>query len=154
MNETEAPRATLGNLMHDGARLMRRRFMQLADRSALSLNPSEASALVRIARHEGSSQTALALQLDIEPIALVRLLDGLQARGLIERRPSATDRRVRTLWLGSQAPPMLRQVLAIRATVREEALTGIAQPQRDALLDSLRTLRVNLRDATTRPDVT
>ncbi len=44
-------------------------------------------------------------RLDIEPIALVRMLDKLHEEGLVERRAHPTDRRVRTLWLTPGAEP-------------------------------------------------
>ena len=145
----ETLRRTLGNLMHEGARLMRRRFAQLARETALPLNQSEATVLVRISRHEGATQAAVAQQLDIEPIALVHLLDGLQAKGLVERRPSPTDRRVRTLWLGPEAAAVIKRIVAIRETVRNEAFAGMVAEQREELLDCLAVLGANLRQAST-----
>src|SRR5207244_689924 len=82
--------------------------------------PQQAGALLNIARNEGLSQAAVATMLDIEPIALVRMLDRLHEEGLVERRLHATDRRVRTLWLTLLGWAMVDRVLAINAEIREE----------------------------------
>ena len=42
--------------------------------------------LARLDRFEGLKQTELAEMLDLQPISLTRLLDGLADNGLIERR--------------------------------------------------------------------
>jgi MarR family transcriptional regulator, transcriptional regulator for hemolysin len=137
-------RRTLGFLMRDAARLMRRRFVQRAREVGLPLNRSEASVLVAVEREPGLSQAQLAARLDMEAISLVRLIDSLQEAELIERRPHAHDRRIRTLWLTEMARPILSQVQAVAADVREQAMTGIPPAEREGLLDLLLTVRSNL----------
>ena len=141
-------RQTLGFLLHDTSRMMRRRFVQRAREDRLPLSRSEASVLLHVAHEQGISQTTLAAQLDIEPIALVRLLDSLQQAGLIERRPHPTDRRVRTVWLTPDAEPMLRRIRAVSATVRREATAGLSAAQVEALTGMLLAMRANLATET------
>src|SRR5215469_2232938 len=97
--DPEALQPNIGAMVQDVARLLRRRFDRRARQSGLPLTRQQARALLLIARNEGLSQSAIATMLDIEPIALVRLLDKLHEEGLVERRAHATDRRIRTLWL-------------------------------------------------------
>jgi len=97
--EPTALQPNIGAMVHDVARLIRRRFERRARQTGLPITRQQARALLHIARNEGLSQAAVATMLDIEPIALVRILDRLHEEGLVERRPHATDRRVRTLWL-------------------------------------------------------
>lgn len=144
MAEPAPVRRTLGFLLHDTSRMMRRRFVQRAREEGLPLSRSEASVLLHIAHEQGISQAALATRLDIEPIALVRLLDGLQERSLIERRPHPTDRRVRTVWLTLRAEPVLRHVRAITAAVRREAVAGLLPEEVEMLTDLLVAIRANL----------
>ncbi len=144
MVEPAPVRRTLGFLLHDTSRLVRRRFVQRAREEGLPLSRSEASVLLHIAHEQGISQATLAARLDIEPIALVRLLDGLQQRGLIERRLHPTDRRVRTVWLKPRAEPVLRHIRAITAAVRREAVAGLAPEQVEMLMDLLLAIRANL----------
>ena len=81
----------VGFLLHDVARLMRRRFEQRAIR--LGFTRAQWQVLVHLAQNEGIHQAGLADILEVEPITLVRILDKLQARGLIERRQHPNDRR-------------------------------------------------------------
>jgi MarR family transcriptional regulator, transcriptional regulator for hemolysin len=97
-----------------------------------------------IAHHEGVSQAEVATWLDIEPIALVRMLDKLHEEGLVERRPHPTDRRVRTLWLTPDAAPVVERILDINQVIREEAFAGAAPGTRDALIGALAGVKENL----------
>src|SRR5215475_11511096 len=92
---------TLGFILHDAARLLRKRFEQHA--RGLGLTRSQFQALAYLATNEGIHQGGLADLLDIEPITLVRILDRLEARSLIERRAHPTDRRIRLLYLTPKA---------------------------------------------------
>ena len=144
MEQMVPVRRTLGFLLRDTSRLMRRRFVQRARDVGLPLNRSEASVLVYVDRDPGLSQAQLAERLDMEAISLVRLIDSLQVAGLIERRPHPHDRRIRTLWLTEAALPILAQVRAVAEEVRAQALSGIPEAEQEMLLDLLVTVRSNL----------
>jgi MarR family transcriptional regulator, transcriptional regulator for hemolysin len=134
----------IGALLYEVARLMRRRFERRARQTGLAITRQQARALLYIARNEGLSQAAVATMLDIEPIALVRLLDRLHEEGLVERHPHPTDRRVRTLWLTPLAWRVIDRVLAINAEVREEACAGLSPAMRDMLMQALGQMKGNL----------
>ena len=137
-------RRTLGFLLRDTSRLMRRRFLQRAREVGLPLNRSEAAVLMHVEHAPGLSQVQLAEQLDMEAISLVRLIDSLQEAGLIERRAHPHDRRIRTLWLTEAARPILAQVRAVALEVRAQALAGMPDDKREVLLDLLVKVRRNL----------
>lgn len=127
----------IGAMLYDVARLMRRRFDRRARQTGLPITRQQARALLYIARNEGLSQAAVATMLDIEPIALVRLLDRLHEEGLVERRLHPSDRRVRTLWPTPLAWDVVDRVLAINAEVREEACARLSPAAREALKELL-----------------
>jgi MarR family transcriptional regulator, transcriptional regulator for hemolysin len=139
---TEAPQRILGFLLHDVARLLRKRFEQNA--RDLGLTRSQWQVLAHLAEREGIHQGALAEILEIEPITLVRILDKLQAAGLIERRPHAKDRRVWLLFLTPKAHPVLEKMRGIGAVTRGEALDGVSEADRERLLGILSTMKSNL----------
>src|SRR5258705_2332871 len=87
--ESNAP--TLGFLLHEVARLLRRRFEQIARGSGLTR--SQWQVLAYLANNEGINQSGLADLLEIEPITLCRIVDKLQTLRLIERHPDPSDRR-------------------------------------------------------------
>src|SRR5260221_9204897 len=140
----EPPDRTLGLVLHDVARMMRKRFEQRARAEQLPLTRAQWSVLAHLSRNEGINQAALAQLLEIEPITLVRLLDRLQAGGLVERRADPEDRRARVLFLTPAAHPMLERIRALAAKVRAEALDGLSETARDQLLATLLPLKSNL----------
>jgi MarR family transcriptional regulator, transcriptional regulator for hemolysin len=110
----------------------------------LLITRQQAAVLLNIAGNEGVSQAEVAAWLDIEPIALVRMLDKLHEEGLVERRAHPTDRRVRTLWLTPAAQLVVTQILAINAAIREEAFAGMPSHARDTVIDILDGIKGNL----------
>jgi MarR family transcriptional regulator for hemolysin len=140
----EIPSRTLGFVLNDVARLMRKRFEQRARAATLGLTRAQAAVLANLARQEGINQVSLAQILELEPITLARLLDRLQAAGLIERRPDPKDRRAHLLYLTESAYPLLDRIFALAAEVREDALAGIAEPERNLLLEMMIRMRANL----------
>jgi MarR family transcriptional regulator for hemolysin len=138
----ELPESNLGFLLHDVARLMRKRFEQNA--RGLKLTRSQCSVLAHLARHEGIQQSGLAEILEVEPITLTRLLDRLEEADLVERRAHPTDRRIRLLHLTPKAHPLLGEIFTIGAATRGEALEGVAEAERDQLFAILSAMKANL----------
>ncbi len=133
-----------GFLVHDVSRLLKRRFERRARQTGLLITRRQAAVVLYIARNEGVSQAEVAVWLDIEPIALVRMLDKLHEEGLVERRAHPTDRRVRTLWLAAGAEPVVERILDINQAIREEAFAGLAPGTRDAMIEALGSIKDNL----------
>jgi MarR family transcriptional regulator, transcriptional regulator for hemolysin len=133
-----------GFLVHDVSRLIKRRFDRRARQTGLPITRRQAAVVLYVARNEGVSQAEVASWLDLEPIALVRMLDRLNEEGLVERRAHPTDRRVRTLWLMPAARPVVTQILAINKAIREEAFAGMPAHARDTVIDILDGIKGNL----------
>src|SRR2546423_15183760 len=64
----------IGALLHDVARLIRRRFERRARHTGLAITRQQARALLSIARTEGVRQAAIATLLDISTMPMVRLV--------------------------------------------------------------------------------
>ena len=75
----------------------------------LELEPGEFALLRAVSANEGEAQNALAERLHISPSWMVAIVDDLEKRGLLERRPHARDRRVRNLHLTPAGKKLLRQ---------------------------------------------
>jgi DNA-binding MarR family transcriptional regulator len=143
------PQPTLGFILHDVARFLRKRFEQHA--GDLGLTRSQFQALAFLALNEGIHQSGLADILDIECITLVRILDKLQARGLIERRQHPTDRRIWRLFLTPAAHPLLEKMRELGDITRAEALAGLSEREREQLLKTLTLMKQNLIEACAQP---
>jgi MarR family transcriptional regulator for hemolysin len=139
-----APEDTFGFVLHDVARLLRKRFDQRA--RALGLTRAQWQVLAHLARNEGINQSGLADILEIENITLGRLVDRLEASGWVERRLCGNDRRVRRLHLTEKAKPILGRMRALGEETRSEALAGLTPDEQTALLITLRRVRANLSD--------
>ncbi|MEK1872940.1 MAG: MarR family transcriptional regulator [Rhizobium altiplani] len=140
---------TLGFLLHDVARLLRKRFEQRA--RCLGLSRSQWQTLAYLRSNEGIHQSGLAEILEIEPITLVRILDKLADRGLIERRQHPTDRRIWLLYVREEAHPLLAEMRELGDLTRGEAFAGIPSEQRDQLFDILTEMKTNLVQACRSP---
>ena len=141
--ESNAP--TLGFLLHEVARLLRRRFEQNARDSGLTR--SQWQVLAYLANNEGINQSGLADLLEIEPITLCRIVDRLQTLRLIERHPDPSDRRVWLLHLTPAAHPKLSLLRRFGEVTRGEALAEIPEADTERLLKILQALKANLTDA-------
>jgi len=140
---------TIGFLLNDAARLMRKDFERRT--RSLGLTRAQWQTLFHLQRNEGCNQVTLADRLEVEPITLARVIDRLEASGLVERRPDPGDRRARLLFLGARAHPLLEELRALGAETREIALAGVSEDERTLLMTLLTRMRANLagREAAT-----
>lgn len=139
------PRNSVGVLLHEAARLLRRRFEQKSRH--LGLTRSQWQVLVYLSRQQGARQSALAEQIDVESITLGRIIDKLEAAALVERRNDPGDRRVWRLYLTERANPLLAKLAPVVEETREEALSGLSESDRAILIRALETIRLNLGSA-------
>jgi MarR family transcriptional regulator for hemolysin len=137
--------------INDVARLLR----TYADQKAANFGMTRAkwAVLARLDRFEGLKQNELAEMLDLQPISLTRLLDGLSENGLIERRSHPTDRRAKQLFLTPTARPLLDRLSELGEDLMTTALAGLDQSETSALLASLTTIKENLRQAVQKKSV-
>ena len=133
---------SLGFLISDTARLLRRRFDQRARH--LGLTRAQWQVLAHLHRNEGINQVGLADLLDIEAITLCRTLDRMEEGGWVERRPDPKDRRARLLFLTERARPLLDEARGLAEEVYDEALAGLPAGTRAKLSEILMAMRANL----------
>jgi len=143
MDRTE--HSSLGFLLTDAARLLRRRFEQ--ESRDIPMTSAQLQIVARLKRSEGLSQAALAALLDVEPMTLSRHLDRMESAGLVERRPDPNDRRARRLFLTDHARALLEPMRSRVAAIYEEVQAGLSADQRAALVEALTTIVDNLTKA-------
>lgn len=123
---TAATRNSFGALLAQTARHWRR----AVDRELQPFGLTEATwlPLLRLARApESMHQKALAASLSLDGSSVVRLLDSLQAAGLIERKEDDADRRAKAIVLTALGRATVEQVEAVAHDVRERALAGLSE---------------------------
>ena len=89
--------------------------------------------LLNLKRQPGLVQKELAEVLEVEPITVARLVDRLEARGMVERRADPMDRRCWRLHLTDTAQPLMAEI--------DVALDGLAGIVTEGL-DSVTQARV------------
>jgi DNA-binding MarR family transcriptional regulator len=68
------------------------------------------SILLRLQEQPGLLQKELAELLEVEPITVARLIDRLESRAMVERRPDPLDRRCWRLHLTDASRPLLGEI--------------------------------------------
>jgi DNA-binding MarR family transcriptional regulator len=131
-----------GFLLTEAARLLRR----LLDRRLhpLGLTRAQWSVLAILSFRDGRSQSQLAEALEIEKPTAGRLIDHLESRGWIERRPIPGDRRLWGVHLTERAGPLIDAVERIVLDTRTEMLSGLSAQQQLELAAALQTVKSNL----------
>lgn len=129
-------------LVHDVARLMRTE----ADKRARAHGMTRAQwvILIWLNRRPGLSQKAVAEFLEVEPITVARLVDRLEARGMVERRPDPADRRVWRLHLRPAARPVLEDIAIHKAEMLEMATAGIDSETTRRVTEALMRMKENI----------
>jgi DNA-binding MarR family transcriptional regulator len=108
--------------------------------AAVDLNPPLFRVLNLVDAAEGQSQQAIGAAIDVPASRMVALVDQLEQRGLVERRPNPGDRRVRALFLTRKGRSALARGRAITAE-HEEALTrGMNSADRKRLVGLLQKI--------------
>jgi len=124
------------------AHALRRAF----DRRAASLGVTRAQwkVLFRLDRTPDLRQVELADMLDIEPITLCRIVDRLEASGLVERVRDPADRRAWRLHVTAAAEPLIVQLKALGQDLVAEAFAGVDPAQLDTVREVLSQVRGNV----------
>lgn len=132
-------------LLHEVAHLMR----TLADQRARSRGMTRAQWMIlrRLDRTPGLSQNELAALVEVEPITVGRLVDRLEARGLVERRDDPRDRRVHRLHVTVAARPILHEIAENIRELSAIMSAGIDARTLDTLQSALKAMKDNLGTA-------
>jgi DNA-binding MarR family transcriptional regulator len=102
------------------------------------IRPAQYSVLVVIDANPGLSQADLANTLGIERARLVRLLDGLEGRGLTRRLPSPNDRRSHALFLTRDGQQKLKRIKTLAAAHEARVEAALGSASRNQVLSALR----------------
>ncbi len=136
------PSDSLGALLSDSSRLLRRRFDQRA--RVFGLSRPQWDVLKHLYRNEGIDQAAMADLLEVEPITLCRQIDGMEEAGWLERRRGPGERQPCRLYMSAKASQVMEHTRGIAEELYAEALAGLEPEQVAVLTDALRLVRNNL----------
>ena len=105
------------------------------------ITPSHLRALRVLGRHGAMHMSRLSEHLHIAARAATEVVDALESRGLVERRPDPADRRATLVELTSQGSGVLDAIRAARGTEAERVFDRLSPADRTSLARILRRLR-------------
>jgi DNA-binding MarR family transcriptional regulator len=109
----------------------------------LELTPLAYETMVCIGDGDGMSQTELSRQLSMYAPKMVGLLDGLEKKGLVERKVSPTDRRRHMLLLTPEGQELLQRAGPIAAALERELFGSLPEEDKarfEALVERLEAI--------------
>ena len=135
--------ATLGLLFRQVRDAMWARMAEELDTLGHDLTFSQYMTLKKLA--DGTAGvTNLARAVDLNPGAMTRLLDRLEAKGLIARVADAGDRRALNIHLTDAGLAIWQDINQCGMRVRERAMRGMSEAEREQLMRLVTQARDNL----------
>lgn len=114
---------------------------QFAERIAkVGLQPPLFRVLNLVDAAEGHSQQAIGEAIEVPASRMVALVDELERRGLVERRPNPDDRRVRALYLTDEGRETLARGREIAKAHEEDLTRGMPAADRKRLIGLLQQM--------------
>lgn len=133
---TSPPDEHLAFLIHLAAKRLRLEFARRA--SGYGLTPSKARAIAFLARRPGANLTALAEALEVQPMSVLRVVDDLEAQGMLRRDPDPRDRRALRLSLTAAGETAEREIWGTLDGIVDEATQRMSAGSRTGLSRGLK----------------
>jgi MarR family transcriptional regulator for hemolysin len=134
---------SLGTLFQDIARL--RIFCFNSMLKDLELTATQSWVLSSLMEKEGIIQGDLAQTLGIRAVTLGGLVDRMESKNWIERRPDEKDRRAKRIWLTPSGRKLEKLINKCLDDVHNIAIGDLPEETVDHLHETITTIRANLR---------
>jgi MarR family transcriptional regulator for hemolysin len=142
IEQTVDPRRDIALRLTVLARLLRSDFDRHVDH--VGLTRSQWSLIAVVARRPGSTQRNIAELLEMSEASAGRLIDRLEADGVLERRELEGDRRARAVFLTEAANPLLETMSEMAQRREERWFRGLSSEQLEHLRELLDQLYCNM----------
>ncbi len=131
-----------GWLTADTARLLRTVFARRV--REVGLTRAQWLALTRIHRRPGVSQSELADMMEIEKAPAGRIVDRLEEKNWVERRPEPSDRRVNRIYLTELGARVHAAIAPLADTTVRDALAGLTPAEQARLVALMGKVKAQL----------
>jgi DNA-binding MarR family transcriptional regulator len=135
----DQPPRSVGFLISQLGFFSSRRFAEALE--PVGIGPREFLLLRFVAASGGQAQQALAQRLGVPPSRMVALIDDLEERGLVERRPDPDDRRVRAVYMTRKGHQTLEHAAQVAVEYEQKLCSTLEQGERDKLIDLLQKIQ-------------
>lgn len=105
--------------------------------AAMQITPGQFGVIVLIGSNPGLTQSALARAVGIERSTMVAVIDALESRGLVVRRPSPSDRRSNALVLSDAGKELADRLKPIVQTHDARVVGALSEAEKEQLIDLL-----------------
>jgi DNA-binding MarR family transcriptional regulator len=112
----------------------------------LGLTPAQFGVLTVLQAHPGMGQSSLARALGFDKVTVLRVLRGLQARGLVTRVPAEDNRRNISVTLTAEGASVLQRAQKPAEKAYKRLMAPLDKDQQDQLLELLQLLTGELED--------
>ena len=126
---------TLHYLLMANQSKLRKLLMQRLSDTGLTIG--QPKVLDYLGDHDGASQTEIAAACYIEPASLTSALNGMEAKGLVERRRLDGNRRSYYIFLTDTGKEMSLRVKAAFKELEHDAFAALPTGQEDAMMSGL-----------------
>ena len=129
-------------------RIVNRLNQNLAeDLKAIGVSLQHYRVLAVLVAGEGRTINELAVYTVTDQSTLSKLLDRMEAKGLVRRRPDSSDGRAVNIHLTARGRKAYAEILPLALNHYERAIKGLTKPERRALVDTLGHVLENVRQS-------
>lgn len=145
LSRPSAQQFTFGYLVHDVSRI-RRTVMDILMRP-YGITRSQWSMLSALSRggNDGMMQVDLARLMEVGKVTVGGLVDRLEASGHVERRPDASDRRAKRVFITEQGFEVIRLMIELSADINRRILEGPTAEEIEICERVLGSVKKNLK---------
>jgi DNA-binding MarR family transcriptional regulator len=112
----------------------------------VGLTPAQFGVLTVLQAHPGLGQSSLARARGFDKVTVLRVLRGLQARGLVERSPAEENRRNVSVSLTAEGASLLQRAQRPAEKAYKRLMAPLDRDQQEQLLQLLQLLTGELED--------
>jgi DNA-binding MarR family transcriptional regulator len=113
--------------------------------SNFELSPPRYYALFHLYQQPGISFSELSNRMFCDKSNITRIIKGLEAEGLVIRRPHETDGRTLRLFLSDEGEALCREAMTAHRVYNQERFNDLENIKKDNLLEGLQQLKTSLR---------
>jgi DNA-binding MarR family transcriptional regulator len=114
--------------------------------SEVGLHPGQEALLMELWRGDGQTQAELAEALAVEPPTITKMLQRMEAAGLVQRKPHPEDRRAQLVYLTARGKRLQQKVDKLWTQLANRAVAGLSARQQASLRTLLSTVTENLSE--------
>jgi DNA-binding MarR family transcriptional regulator len=112
--------------------------------AALDITVPQFQVLYRLWHGDGALTSVIVKDICTSGATMTGVLDRLESKGLIERRPSPQDRRATQIWLTPAGLALNERLMKIMQAIEKKALVGFSAAQKKKFRQDLEKVGRNL----------